>query len=198
MLSSLAGQFDLLGILTPCLLEGKLIFQNVGTLRQGWNDELPKDILKRWRKWVILIKTFASVAIPRYYFAGDYEFALRKGAEHQLHDFCDASNHAFSCVVYLQPLENGRLCVAFVQGKVKVVSTTQTGWVISRKEVEAAKMCVELMQAVSKSLLHLGCSLHFWSDSQLVLKRIINPDLHLPRFVKRRVDEIHFVAPADS
>ena len=49
ILSSLAGQFDPLGILAPCLLEGKLILRNVATLGLGWDDELPQDILKRWR-----------------------------------------------------------------------------------------------------------------------------------------------------
>ena len=180
MLSSLAGQFDPLGILAPCLLEGKLILQNVATLGLGWDDELPEDIVKRWLKWVALMESFADASIPRYCFAGGCEFASREGAEYQLHGFCDASNYAFFCVVYLRRLVNGRSCVAFVQGKVKVVLTTQTSWVISRKELEAAQMCGALMQAAFKALQHLGCSLHFWSDSQVVLKRIINPDLHLP------------------
>ena len=110
MLSSLAGQFDLLGIVAPCLLEGKLILQNVTTLGLGWDDELPQGILKRWRKWVTLMETFASVSIPRYYFAGGYEFACREGAEYQLHVFCcDVSNHAFSCVVYLRRVLNERI-----------------------------------------------------------------------------------------
>ena len=195
MLSFLVGQFDPMGILAPCLPVGKLILQNVATLGLGWDDELPEDIVKRWRKWVALMESFVDVSIPRYCFAGGCEFACREGAEYQLHGFCDASNYAFSYVVYLRRLVNGRSCVAFVQGKVKVVLTTQTSWVISRKELEAAKMCGALMQAVSKSLLHLGCSLHFWSDSPVVLKWIINPDLHLPRFVKRRVDMIHLVTP---
>ena len=54
------------------------------------------------------------------------------------------------------------------KGKVKVVSVLQTSWVISQKELEAAKMCAELMQSVSKSLRHFGCNLHFWSNSQVV------------------------------
>ena len=85
MLSSLAEQFNPLGIVAPCLLEGKLILQNVATLELGWDDELPQVILERWRKWVTLMNTFASVSIPRYYFAGGYEFACREGAKYQLH-----------------------------------------------------------------------------------------------------------------
>ena len=54
--------------------------------------------------------------------------------------------------------------MAFVQGKAKVILVNQTNWVISRKKLEAAEMCTKLMQDVSKSLQHLGCSRHFWSD----------------------------------
>ena len=144
------------------------------------------------------MESLADVSIPRYCFAGGCEFACKEGEEYHLHGFCDASNYAFSCVVYLRRLVNGRSSVAFVQGKVKVVLITQTSWVILRKELEAAKMCAALMQAASKALQHLGGILHFWSDSQVVLEWIINPDLHLPRFVKCRVDMIHLVAPADS
>ena len=116
---------------------------------------------------------------------------------YQHHGFRDASNQALSCVVYLRRIINRRSCVAFVQGKAKVVLVNQTNWVISRKKLEAAEMCWKLMQDVSKSLQHLGCSLHFWSDSQVVLRWIINPDLHLPLFVKRRVDRNLLVASAD-
>ena len=140
---------------------------------------------------------FVKISIPRYCFpGGDIQKTGRD--TFQLHGFCDASDHALSCVVYLRCIVNGRSCVAFIQGKTRVVLVNQTNWVISRKELEAAKMCAELTQTVSKSLQHLVCSLHFWSASQVVLKWIINPDLQLPRFVKRRVDKINFVAPASA
>ena len=88
--------------------------------------------------------------------------------------------------------------MAFVLGKTKVVLVNQTNWVISRKELETADMCTKLMQDVSKSLQHPGCSLHFWSDSQVVLRRIIKSDLHLPLFVKRRIDRILLGSSADA
>ena len=198
MLGALAGQFDPLGILASCLLEEKLILQKVTVLGFGWDDELPEDILKDWSKWVNAVENFAGLSIPRYCFSKGPVIEDRKNVAYQLHGFCDASNQALSCMVYLRRIINGCSCVAFVQGKAKAVLVNQTNWVISRQELEAAKMYSKLMQDVSKSLQHFGCSLHFWSDSQVVLRWVINPDLHLLCFVKRRVDRILLVAFADA
>ena len=144
------------------------------------------------------MENFAGLSIPRYCFLEEPVIEDNENGGYQLHGFCDASNQALSCVVYLRRIINGRSCVAFVQGKAKVVWVNQTNWVILRKELKAAEMCSKLKKDVSKSLKHLGCSLHFWSNSQGVLKWIINPDIHLLRFVKRRVDRILLVASAHA
>ena len=90
----------------------------------------------------------------------------------------------------------GKAQVSFVIGKSKLVLTHQKGWVISRKELEAAKMLSELMLQTSKALHNLNCKIFWWTDSQVVLKWIVNPDLSLARFVKRRVDRILLVVSA--
>ena len=54
------------------------------------------------------------------------------------------------------------------------------------------------MLQAKESLRHFNCSLHFWTDSRVVLGWITNADLHLARFVKRRVDKIVRVAPASG
>ena len=198
ILGALAGQFDPLGILASCLLEGKLIFQKVTILGLGWNDKLPENICKDWSKWVNVMESFAGLSIPRYYFLEGPVIEDDENVAYQLHGFCDASNQALSCVVYLGRIINGHSFVAFVQGKAKVVLVNQTNYVISRKELEAAEMSTKLRQDVSKLLQHLGCSLYFRSDSQVILRWIINSDLHLPRFVKRQFDRILLVASADA
>ena len=60
--------------------------------------------------------------------------------------------------------------MVFVQGKAKVVLVNQTNWVISRKELEAAEMYTKLMQDLSKSLQHLGCSLQLSSGFKMDYK----------------------------
>ena len=104
---------------------------------------------------------FAKICIAHYCcYGGDIQET--GGTTFQLHEFCDASNRALFFVVYLRRIVNGRSSVAFNQGKTEVV--------ILRKKLEAVKNGAELMLTVSKSLQHLVCSLHFCSDSQVVLK----------------------------
>ena len=117
-------------------------------------------------------------------------------ANYQLHAFCDASNSAFCCVVYLRCLVEGKPIITFVLGMSKLVLTHQTNWVISRKELEAAKLCCELTLLAKQALRNLDCTSHFWTDSQVVLGWITNLELNLARFVKRRVDKILRVSPS--
>ena len=43
----------------------------------------------------------------------------------------------------------------------------------------------------------LSYEVKFWTDSQVVHKWIVNPDLHLSKFVKCRIDKIHLVSSPD-
>ena len=54
-------------------------------------------------------------------------------------------------------------------------------------------MLSELILQTSKALHDLNCKIFCWTDSQVVLKWIVNPNLSLARFVKRRVDRILLV-----
>ena len=54
MASQLASNCDPLGVASPCLLGGKLIFQRVATAKFAWDDELPADIIENWNSWISL------------------------------------------------------------------------------------------------------------------------------------------------
>ena len=114
-----------------------------------------------WSAWLCPLRPISEVSIPRYCFwEAETEAGDDKSVSYQLHGFSDASNNALSCVVYLRRLIGRRWNVFFVHGKSKLVLLSQTNWTISRKELEAAKLCSELVFAVSKSLQHLSCSFH--------------------------------------
>ena len=140
---------------------------------------------------------FQEFNIPRYCLPENVTLN-NKDVKFQLHCFCDASNSAFCCVVYLRCLVDGKPKVSFVSRKSRLVLTHQANWVISRKEIEATKICSELMSQTRKSIRHIDCGTHFWTDSMVVFGCISNPDLKHARFVKRRVDCILCVAPSEA
>ena len=163
---------------------GKLILQRVIASGIDWDEKLPDKIVGEWKSWITHLETLDRVSIPRCCFDEVGEAGVDEIACYQLHGFCDASNVAITAVVYLRRVIGNRSSIAFIIVKSKLVLTHQANWVISRKELEAAKLCAELVMEVSKILKCLSCSLHFWTDSQVVLKWIVNPDLHLPRLMK--------------
>ena len=103
-----------------------------------------------------------------------------------------------SCVIYLRRIVNGASQVSFLLGKSRLVHSNQSNWVISRKELEVAQICSELMLLASKTLHRYRCSIYFRTDSQIVLKWIVIPNLHLARFVKRQVDKILVVSSPEA
>ena len=102
------------------------------------------------------------------------------------------------CVAYLLGVHDGRSHVNFVIGKSRVVLMHQKGWVIARTELEAAEVLSRLMHSTSKAMRNPNCPAHYWTDSQVVLKWIVNTHLSLARFVERQVDKIHLIAQSSS
>ena len=168
--------------------------QKVAASGVDWDDTVLDEVKKDWKKWLETSNILNEFCIPRNFFLEHTE--LRNDAEYQLHGFCDASNSVFFCAIYLRGVSAGKAQVSFVIEKSKLVLTHQKGWVISRKELEAAKMLSEFMLQTSKALHDLNCKIFFWTVLQVVLNRIVNPNLSLARFVKRRVDRILLVVSA--
>ena len=159
--SQLASQFDPLGIVAPLLLGRKLNLQKVAASGVDWNDAVSDEAKKDWKKWLETSNILNEFCIPRNFLLEHTE--LRNDAEYQLHGFCDASDSAFSCAIYLRGISAGKAQVSFVIGKSKLVLTHQKGWVISCKELEAAKMLSELMLQTSKALHDLNCKIFCWT-----------------------------------
>ena len=198
MASQLVSNFDPLGIASLCLLGGKLILQKAAMAKLDWDDELPSDIVNEWNSWVASLGTLSIFSLDHCCFMNTKIPDENDNVIYQLHGFCDASNMTFSCVIYLRRIVNGRFDVSFVFGKSRVVLSQQQNWVISRKELEAAKLCSDLMLLALAALQHLSCAVKFWTDSEVLLKWLTNPDLHLSRFIKRHIDKIHVVSSPES
>ena len=88
--------------------------------------------------------------------------------------------------------------VAIVFSRSKVVLRNQDSWPITRKELVAAVTTAELSKQALNALELLGCKLYFWCDSRNVLQWIQNKDLHLDKFISRRIAKILLYSEPES
>ena len=84
----------------PFPLGGRLILQKVAASGVAWDDILPDNVQNTWRKWLATLNVLDKFSISRYCFAKSVGAGSEGTAVYQLHGFCDASNSAFSSVIY--------------------------------------------------------------------------------------------------
>jgi len=65
MFSAINSIFDLLGIATPVVIVGKILYSEICPRKLTWDEELPDDIRKPWTKWLNDMKKCPNVTIPR-------------------------------------------------------------------------------------------------------------------------------------
>lgn len=66
ILSLTSSIFDPLGILTPFILEGKLIIQFLWKSKVDWDEEIPTELKTRWLSWRKKLEKLTSINIPRW------------------------------------------------------------------------------------------------------------------------------------
>ena len=67
ILSLVSSVFDPLGILTPSLLELKLIIQELWKLKIDWDSKIPLEIKTRWIKWKSGLGKISQVSLNHWY-----------------------------------------------------------------------------------------------------------------------------------
>ena len=111
VLIQLSKIFDPLGILNPCILELKLIVQELWRRKIEWDNIIPKDLLDRFNKFQNGFIYLENIEINRYYgFDSSVETT-------ELHIFADSSNQAYGAVAYIRDVKKDRVNISFVLGK---------------------------------------------------------------------------------
>jgi len=92
VLSDVARIFDPLGILSPAVLQFKILFQELWLLDLGWDMEHHPKIADWWNKCRDDLHIFRDLRLPRF---------VQNNEDHiELHGFSDASIKAYSAVIY--------------------------------------------------------------------------------------------------
>ena len=185
ILSSLAKLFDALGLVNPITISMKVLFQELCVEQYDWDEELPMDKKRRWESIVSDLKAIGTISLPRCL----YEENVENVRNCWLHGFADASQSAYSAMIYLVYESDNGIKSQLVCAKTRVAPLKKLS--IPRLELMSARILATLMKVVFsalKSQLTIeGC--RYWLDSKTALYWINNAG-EWKQFVQHRVDEI--------
>lgn len=120
VLSEIGQLFDPLGFLGPIIVSAKLIMQDIWRLGLEWDQELPEEILRKWKQFRQQLPAVNQMQKPRCVTQGA---AVRL----ELHGFSDASMRAYGAVVYVRSISTeGTIYVNLLASKSRVRGAAQT------------------------------------------------------------------------
>ncbi|XP_068720014.1 uncharacterized protein [Montipora capricornis] len=197
ILANLAKVYDPLGIVSPVMLEGKVLYRESCIQKNAWDAPLPEQIANQWRKWEKSLpeEVSAKRSIPLYQQEID---------KIELHAFGDASGRGVCASVYAVVTQASGVSQGLVTAKSRLA---KQGLTIPRLELVSGHMAVNLASNVRQALegLPLATTLHCWLDSSVALHWIGDRGEYR-QFVSNRVKKIqthpnvlwHHVPSADN
>ena len=188
ILSVIAKIFDPLGLISPFVMYGKILFQELWKLGLSWDQEMPSELKSKFQKWLHSGQHFKSFHIDRCYFPQEAWGNLSHMVE--LHGFGDASEKGYGACVYLRvPVGNSSFKVSLVASKSRVAPIKTI--TLPRLELMGSLLCSRLVSFVKNTLsLDNNVKVTCWTDSTIALSWIKGGDCKKEIFVANRVKEI--------
>ena len=184
ILSTIASIYDPLGLLSPFILKGKNILQDMCRIATSWDDSLPGDLLSRWECWKASLDNLAQIQIKRCYKTAD----LVRISKAEIHHFSDASTCGYGAVSYLRLVDiNGQVNCSLLMSKARVAPLKPI--TIPRMELQAAVTAADVSNVI-RAELGIDATEMFWTDSQVVLGYLKNTSKKFHIYVTNRVQRI--------
>ena len=185
LLSTVMSLYDPLGFITPVMLEGKQIIQELCRDGADWDEPLTEELQMQWEKWRKDIVSLENVCVCRCF--KPEEFGEVKSA--QFHHFPDASTSGYENCTYRR-LEDvkGSVHCSLVMGKSRVVPLKRV--TTPRLELTAAVVSTTISSFLDHELSTLQAENHFWTDSNVVLGYVNNDEKRFHVFIANRIRQI--------
>ncbi|GFY27139.1 integrase catalytic domain-containing protein [Trichonephila clavipes] len=106
--------FDPIGFCCPVILYPNLLLQESWKAKFSWDDELPKDVTEKFKKWFKNLHRLKLVEIPRY-------VSMNSCVSINLHIFCDASKLSYATAIFLRSESESQVSVQLVLAKSRIV-----------------------------------------------------------------------------
>jgi len=106
ILSYVSKYFDPLGWISPVILIGKLLIQELWQAGLTWDEPITDVFHQKWEGYLDSISQVASLHIPRWYFKSTYDPPA--DVELALVGYSDASEKAYGSVIYICHYRNNQ------------------------------------------------------------------------------------------
>ena len=189
VVSDVSRVFDVLGWLAPAILPMKALFQRLWELGIGWDDPVPAPYKQRHERWREELPLLSKVALTRCYFTSEPALTV------ELHGFSDASQLAYSAVVYLRATcqtQAPTCCLVLAKTKVAPLKTLT----IPRLELCGAALLARLLESTRQALDLPVDSLSAWCDSTIVLAWLDGSPKRYRTYVGNRLASITALVPS--
>ena len=188
--SDIAKTFDVLGWLSPVILEMKVLYRSLWQKNLGWDQEIPLELKSQHKRWRTELPLLANIRLPRHYYQGG------KPESVSLHGFSDASAKAFSAVVYLRAVyKTGLPTSALVVSKTRVAPLVER--TIPELELCGAHLLARVLETTSQTLEIPTENIKAYSDSTIVLAWLDGSPKRYKLYVSNRISRTVRLMPPE-
>lgn len=194
ILRIIASIFDPCGLVSPLILSARLFVQQLWVKQYKWDTGIDKELIEQWKQCVQSLQLIPTVTIPRYHYRADGDCVpTASQMKEEFHCFADASQEAYSAVVYLRRVTefpNAAPNVAIIMSRTRLRPVKQReSMTIPKMELLGVLIGSRLLDYVRRTLNMVDNPSYLWTDSTIVLDWLRSRKLLEP-FVSRRVTEI--------
>ena len=137
----------------------KILFQQLWEEQLDWDDEAPEHFRQKHVIWRTELPLLATIKLPRCYYTAEPAITT------QLQGFSDASEAAYSAVIYVRATYDNSRRLVMSKTKVAPVKTLS----IPRLELCGASLLAKILTTTRQALDIPLESVFAWCDSSIVL-----------------------------
>ena len=188
--SDIAKTFDVMGWLSPVILESKTLYRTLWQKHIGWDQQIPSECQLQHKRWREELPLLAGIRLPRHYYQG------RKPLDVSLHGFSDASCKAFSAVIYIRAVyKTGPPTSVLVCSKTRVAPLVDR--TIPELELCGANLLAKLLENVSSTLEIPISKIKAYTDSTIVLAWLDGNPKRYKLYVSNRIVRTNRIMPPE-
>ena len=183
-MSVISSIYDPIGLVSPFVLEGRKILQELCIQGADWDDAIPGELESRWRKFISLIGNLSKLKIKRCLHSHRSDI---KAIE--FHHFSDASFKGYGQCSYARYVyQDDSVSCSLIIAKSRVSPLKPV--TVPRLELTAAVLSVKASVFLNSEMDYGSVKEYFWTDSMSTLAYIKNETRRFHIFVGNRVQSI--------